>query len=61
MIHWRKSSHSMGDHGECVEVSTNTRTLFVRDSKAPEGARLALGSEAWVDLVRRVKSGALDL
>ncbi|MFC4052613.1 DUF397 domain-containing protein [Actinomadura syzygii] len=62
MIHWRKSSHSQGGgQGECVEVSTNTRTLFVRDSKDPEGPRLALGADAWVDLVQRVKSGALDL
>ena len=62
MIHWRKSSHSQGGgQGECVEVSTNTPIRLVRDSKDPEGTRLALGPGELGALVSRIKAGDLDL
>ncbi|TYB49634.1 DUF397 domain-containing protein [Actinomadura chibensis] len=61
MIQWRKSSHSQGDGGACVEVSTGTVNRLVRDSKDPEGPRLALGVDAWAVLVQQIKAGALDL
>ncbi|MEU8799098.1 DUF397 domain-containing protein [Spirillospora sp. NPDC048819] len=61
MIHWRKSSHSQGGQGECVEVSTNTFIPLIRDSKDPEGPRLALVPGALAALVNQIKTGDLDL
>ncbi|MFG2086927.1 MULTISPECIES: DUF397 domain-containing protein [unclassified Spirillospora] len=61
MIHWRKSSHSQGGQGECVEVSTNTSAPLIRDSKDPEGPRLALVPGALAVLVGQIKAGNLDL
>ncbi|WP_242904439.1 DUF397 domain-containing protein [Actinomadura terrae] len=62
MIQWRKSSHSQGGgEGECVELSTNTVDTLVRDSKDPEGARLALGRGDLTALLHQIKAGELDL
>ncbi|MFB7457997.1 DUF397 domain-containing protein [Streptomyces sp. NPDC056188] len=49
---WFKSSYSSsGDGNDCVEVATTPATVHVRDSKNPEGARLALAPAAWTDFV----------
>jgi hypothetical protein len=56
MIQWRKSSYSQGNaQGDCVEVSTNTADLLVRDSKNPEGPRLAFSRRELGKLARRIK------
>ncbi|MER6881788.1 DUF397 domain-containing protein [Streptomyces althioticus] len=45
---WFKSSYSSGPDGDsCVEVAITPRTVHVRDSKTPVGARLALTPTAW--------------
>ncbi|WP_460068828.1 DUF397 domain-containing protein [Streptomyces sp. YKOK-I1] len=47
-LHWRKSSHSNGDGGHCVEVATNLPHLIpIRDSKLPHGPHLLLTPTAW--------------
>lgn len=46
-LHWFKSSHSSTDGPECVEVATTPGIIHVRDSKAPQGARLAFGRDEW--------------
>ncbi|MEU8799097.1 DUF397 domain-containing protein [Spirillospora sp. NPDC048819] len=62
MIHWRKSSHSQGGgQGECVEVSTKTPALLIRDSTDPEGPRLSVERGALAALVGHIKAGDLDL
>ena len=44
---WRKSSYSSQD-GNCVEVARNLPGLVaLRDSKAPDGAKLMVPREAW--------------
>jgi hypothetical protein len=40
--HWRKSSHSGGDEGECVEVADLDGHIGVRDSKNPDTGHLTL-------------------
>jgi hypothetical protein len=54
---WRKSSYSGGNGGACVEVATTDHVL-VRDSKNPDGPRLAFGRDAWAAFAVKVKTGA---
>ncbi|MFC9910174.1 DUF397 domain-containing protein [Streptomyces sp. NPDC127197] len=51
-VAWRKSSYSTGGGGECLEVAAVPGAVLVRDSKRPEGERLAVGAAAWTDFVR---------
>ncbi|MFF3491399.1 DUF397 domain-containing protein [Streptomyces sp. NPDC002795] len=48
---WRKSSYSGGDGGDCLEVADAhtpvTGIVPVRDSKNPNGPKLALRAAAW--------------
>ena len=44
---WRKSSYS-GQSGNCVEVARNLpRLVAVRDSKAPDRAKLLVSPKTW--------------
>ena len=45
-VTWRKSSYSGNNGGQCVEVGYAAHLIAVRDSKDPDGARLAFGREA---------------
>lgn len=54
---WIKSSHSGSNNNDCVEVATTPATVLVRDSKDPEGPRLALAPEAWDGFVAAVSAG----
>ncbi|MFH9423626.1 DUF397 domain-containing protein [Streptomyces sp. NPDC017529] len=45
---WFKSGYSSTDGGECVEIATCPHVTYVRDSKDPQGPRLAVGADAWV-------------
>ncbi|MEU9561614.1 DUF397 domain-containing protein [Streptomyces sp. NPDC048161] len=54
---WRKSSHSNGDGGNCLEVADSHQDLVpVRDSKCPEGPVLVLPASAWTPFVESVKA-----
>jgi hypothetical protein len=60
-VQWRKSSHSGGaNDATCVEVAGLPGAVGIRDSKAPDGGRLAVSGEAFGVLVRKIKAGALD-
>ncbi|WP_443047293.1 DUF397 domain-containing protein [Streptomyces sp. KMM 9044] len=39
---WRRSSYSGADTPSCIEVATVPDSILVRDSKNPDGPRLAL-------------------
>ncbi|MGW5674677.1 DUF397 domain-containing protein [Streptomyces sp. NPDC003860] len=53
---WRKSSHSDGAGGNCVEFADNVPgTVPVRDSKNPTGPALAFGIAAWAAFVGTFK------
>ncbi|MEO3782208.1 DUF397 domain-containing protein [Actinocorallia sp. B10E7] len=45
-LRWRKSSHSGGNGGECVEIAAAAGRLLVRDSKNPAGTVMSFRSEA---------------
>ncbi|MGA5871747.1 DUF397 domain-containing protein [Streptomyces cinereoruber] len=54
---WRKSSHSSGDGGSCVEVlDDHPAGVPVRDSKTPHGPALLFPSGAWSSFVTAVKA-----
>ncbi|WP_424531280.1 DUF397 domain-containing protein [Sphaerisporangium viridialbum] len=58
---WRKSTHSGGDGGNCVEVASNISGLFaVRDSKNPAGPALVCAPGEWSAFVNGVKSGTFS-
>jgi len=59
---WRKSSHSNGSGGSCVEVADGFPGVQpVRDSKDPEGPALVFPAEAWSAFVADVKAGRFPL
>ncbi|MGP3999349.1 DUF397 domain-containing protein [Streptomyces sp. 8N706] len=59
---WRKSSYSMGNGGNCVEVAEaagsadGERRIHVRDSKDPDGPALRFGHRQWQAFVTALKS-----
>ena len=53
---WRKSTRSTGGN-DCVEVAQSRTTCLVRDSKNPDGARLAVGPQAWATFLGHIKHG----
>ncbi|MFI0485554.1 DUF397 domain-containing protein [Actinomadura sp. 9N215] len=59
--HWRKSSHSSGQGGECVEVADLAPSVAVRDSKDPHGPKLAFTAAEWRTFTHRVKTSEFDL
>jgi hypothetical protein len=42
-VTWRKARSSGDDGGNCIEVASLSSTIAVRDSKDPDGSKLALG------------------
>jgi hypothetical protein len=54
-IRWIKSSYSGGSGTECVEVATLAASTAVRDSKVPDGPRIAVRHAAWAGFVHAVQ------
>jgi hypothetical protein len=55
---WRKSSHSNGDGGNCIEVADGFPGVMpVRDSKDPDGPALIFQVDSWAAFVAGVKAG----
>ena len=60
-VRWRKSSRSGGQGGDCVEVAAYSCGIAIRDSKHPQGPKLAFASVAWLSFAERVKANEYDL
>lgn len=56
---WHKSSYS-SDTANCVEVAEQPGTVLVRDSKDPDGPRLAFGGPAWTAFIAAIKNDELQ-
>jgi hypothetical protein len=54
---WRKASRSTGGN-DCVEIAQTAASCLIRDSKNPDGARLAVRPQAWAAFIRDIKHGA---
>jgi Domain of unknown function (DUF397) len=57
---WHKSSHS-ANGGNCVEVANLPGVVAVRDSKNPDGPRLAVTGNAWSAFVAGIQRGEFGL
>jgi hypothetical protein len=59
---WRKPSYSGGNGGACVEVASTGKALIaVRDSKDPNGPKLAFTSPVWQSFIQRVRNRKPDM
>lgn len=55
-VTWRKSTHSGGQGGDCLEVADGHPTVVpVRDSKNPHGPKLVFRASAWAPFVEDLK------
>ena len=60
-LSWVKSSYSSGQGGNCVEAARpGQRGVLVRDSKDPEGPKLAFTAREWKTFTRNIKAGGFD-
>lgn len=57
---WIKSTLS-ASNGACVEVDMGGPKILVRQSRDPEGERLAFTREEWEAFVEGAKRGEFDL
>ena len=59
---WRTASYSGGNGGGCVEVAPTKKSLIaVRDSKNPNGLRLAFSQPTWQSFIRQVRNTTLRI
>ena len=65
---WRKSSHSSGNGGACVEVAVlpgskegSDHVIALRDSKNPDGPALIFTPDEWSAFTAGVNDGEFDL
>jgi len=56
---WRTSSRS-GSNGQCVEVKTDGKTVYVRDTKNRNGGTLTFTTEEWSAFTGGVNDGDFD-
>ncbi|WP_274559054.1 DUF397 domain-containing protein [Streptomyces spiramyceticus] len=54
---WFKSSYSGANTSECAEVAALAVFTAVRDSKVPDGPRIAVRRDSWVGFIRGVQRG----
>jgi hypothetical protein len=56
---WRKASYSGDNGGACVEVASTSKPLIaVRDSKDPNGPKLAFTPPVWESFTQRMRDAA---
>ncbi len=44
---WRKSSHSGGEGGACLEAAAGDHAILIRDTTDRAGATLSVPAAAW--------------
>lgn len=56
---WKKSARS-GAAGHCVELAVDGDTTYIRDSKDPNGPKLAFNPAEMAAFIGGVKDGEFD-
>jgi hypothetical protein len=51
---WRKSTYSNGS-SSCIETTTHSGTVAIRDSKDPAGPQLAIPVASWLAFTSRLQ------
>jgi hypothetical protein len=51
---WRKSTHSDGNGGQCVEVASEA-VILVRDTQDRQGVTLTVPADAWQKFAASLK------
>jgi hypothetical protein len=59
-LQWRKATYSSSNGGNCIEVATADHAVAVRDSKDPDGPRLAFRRQTWKAFTAEVKNRVSD-
>jgi hypothetical protein len=57
---WRKASRSTGGN-DCVEIAQTRTHYLIRDSKNPDGTRLAVRPQTWAAFTRDISNGAYSI
>jgi hypothetical protein len=57
---WRTSTYS-NNGGNCVQVATSRPAVLVRDSKNPDGPKLAFAEDSWRAFAHRIRAADLAL
>jgi len=52
---WRKSSHSGGNGGSCVETASDCGAVLVRDTTNRDGGTLSFTAGAWQEFADALK------
>ncbi len=60
-VQWRKASNSSSNGGNCVEVALVGDAVAVRDSKNPDGPKLAFTPGDWKAFTAELKAGGFNL
>lgn len=55
-VRWRKSSHSNGNGGDCVEIAVTRDAIGVRDTKNREGGTLTFDPSRWTAFITTLGS-----
>jgi len=58
---WRKATKSNSNGGDCVEVANHLEVVAIRDSKNPDGPKLAFSPTSWERFTASVRAGVFDL
>lgn len=58
---WRKSTKSLHNPEQCVEVGTAAGMTGVRDTKDRGGGLLAFTNDRWSDFLSAVKANRFDV
>ncbi|GAA2725645.1 DUF397 domain-containing protein [Actinocorallia aurantiaca] len=53
---WRKSTHSGGDSGQCVEIAALPAAIGIRDSKNTHRPALAVSPRAFDRFLQKIKT-----